>query len=154
MTVLIWLFMNPNWRYFPLFSQSNLSFSFCGIGLRIELMLSLSLSLSHTHTHTHTFWNNLFSNFDVKGGLDCICGEARVLFWCCSQWACHQWWGNYRLKLSPAAALVHFVIMNFIVNLDIIFLDVYDIMVFWIWCLRLFLFNMKFVFLFDRWYIV
>jgi hypothetical protein len=31
---------------------------------------------------------------DMLGGLDCICWEAWVLFWCCSGWACHQWWGN------------------------------------------------------------
>ena len=99
-----------------------------------SLFSSLSLSLSHTHTHT--CWVNIFFFFKffiyfaVKGGLDCICGEAWVLFWCCSQWTCHQWWGNcfnttdWSFHLLPAA-LVYLKFMKLSVYLDRIFL----------WCL-------------------
>lgn len=31
--------------------------------------------------------------FTIGGGLDCLCGEAWVLFWCCSRWVHNKWWG-------------------------------------------------------------
>lgn len=105
MTVLIWVSMSPNWRYFSPLSQSTTIFYFlffvldeylyilvfAEIDFEIVLMLLMSfLFPSLVSCVEQTF----FFSFAVKGGLDCICGEAWVLFWCCSQWACHQWWGN------------------------------------------------------------